>query len=538
MQIVSSKFSFVDFNDPPQSCNEEVMNIPAVNDFAIKFQFIVLDATGGIDLWVVPFVGGVAITDAKIEATVICGVLAKKFYHASVPAVDLAPYVAMYNCFQYAVYDGDPTDGDSELLALRNPFEAVPASCWLSKMAYWCKENYADFFYSDTVLTNTVWLYMHLRSPTNPTKEVRYIESSGRRRLLSSTLDEDYELKTEALTQWLHRKIECALVHDYTMFTNSNVGIVEEVLSKNANYTKDWPDDVPGINIAPAKCRLIKNLTYTNSNCGETDCICTEPPTPIGYLFNAYKNETIYKPAGTLMVGQTSDGTLSIIPITYATTHGTITLNADGSFVYVPTTGYIGDDFFSYSIQNECGSNIGTIQINLKEMEAGMIMEWGGLVGAIPDGWLLCDHSAVSRTTYAPLFAAIGVLHGAGNGTTTFNLPNIVKRVPVGFDALTATYDTVGATGGADSLTQAVNQMPKHRVKIFKEADAVSLNESWPAAPRAVARKNTTEPENPEYRLDPAAAGEADTGDSSEVGGDVPMDIRNAFVVIPYIIKT
>lgn len=41
-----------------------------------------------------------------------------------------------------------------------------------------------------------------------------------------------------------------------------------------------------------------------------------------------------------------------------------------------------------------------------------------------PTGYLLCDGSAVSRTTYAKLFAAIGTTYGAGNGTTTFNLPN------------------------------------------------------------------------------------------------------------------
>jgi microcystin-dependent protein len=41
-----------------------------------------------------------------------------------------------------------------------------------------------------------------------------------------------------------------------------------------------------------------------------------------------------------------------------------------------------------------------------------------------PTGWLLCDGSAVSRTTYAALFAAIGTSHGSGDGSTTFNLPD------------------------------------------------------------------------------------------------------------------
>ena len=47
----------------------------------------------------------------------------------------------------------------------------------------------------------------------------------------------------------------------------------------------------------------------------------------------------------------------------------------------------------------------------------------------VPEGWLLCNGAAVSRTTYARLFAKIGVKYGSGNGSTTFNLPNLDGRV-------------------------------------------------------------------------------------------------------------
>ena len=47
------------------------------------------------------------------------------------------------------------------------------------------------------------------------------------------------------------------------------------------------------------------------------------------------------------------------------------------------------------------------------------------------EGFLICDGSAVSRITYAVLFSVIGVIYGIGNGTTTFNLPNFMGRVPV-----------------------------------------------------------------------------------------------------------
>ena len=54
---------------------------------------------------------------------------------------------------------------------------------------------------------------------------------------------------------------------------------------------------------------------------------------------------------------------------------------------------------------------------------AGVIWSYGGLTA--PVGWLLCDGSAVSRTTYANLFAVIGTRYGAGDGSTTFNVPNL-----------------------------------------------------------------------------------------------------------------
>ena len=61
----------------------------------------------------------------------------------------------------------------------------------------------------------------------------------------------------------------------------------------------------------------------------------------------------------------------------------------------------------------------------------------------IPSGWLLCDGSAVSRTTYAELFAAIGTTYGVGDGTTTFNLPNFIGRVVQGA-AVAGTYKEAG----------------------------------------------------------------------------------------------
>ena len=88
-------------------------------------------------------------------------------------------------------------------------------------------------------------------------------------------------------------------------------------------------------------------------------------------------------------------------------------------------------------------------------------MEFDGPTANIPAGWLVCDGSAVSRTTYARLFAAIGTLHGAGNGTTTFNLPDRRGRVGVG-KATSGQFSTIGAKPGAEDHTLTVDQMPSH----------------------------------------------------------------------------
>lgn len=71
----------------------------------------------------------------------------------------------------------------------------------------------------------------------------------------------------------------------------------------------------------------------------------------------------------------------------------------------------------------------------------------GAAASAAP-GWLLCNGQAVSRTTYAALFAAIGTTYGVGDGSTTFNVPDLRQRFPLGV-AASGTGNTLGGTGGA-----------------------------------------------------------------------------------------
>ena len=70
------------------------------------------------------------------------------------------------------------------------------------------------------------------------------------------------------------------------------------------------------------------------------------------------------------------------------------------------------------------------------------------LGSSAPDGWLICDGSAVSRETYANLFAVTSTLYGAGDGSTTFNLPDLQQAFPMG-KAASGTGSSLGDTGGS-----------------------------------------------------------------------------------------
>lgn len=89
---------------------------------------------------------------------------------------------------------------------------------------------------------------------------------------------------------------------------------------------------------------------------------------------------------------------------------------------------------------------------------AGQLTMWAGDYNAIPSGWLLCDGSSVSTTTYAALYAKTGVKYGNSGGAGTFDLPDLTSIFPVGIPATT----NPGGTGGANSKTLAIGEIPSH----------------------------------------------------------------------------
>jgi len=107
---------------------------------------------------------------------------------------------------------------------------------------------------------------------------------------------------------------------------------------------------------------------------------------------------------------------------------------------------------------------------------------------AAPEGWLICDGNTISRTTYPELFAAIGTLHGEGDGTTTFHLPDYRGRFLRGADDMGTVLGpagrdpggrTVAATGGATGVTvgsvqDSDNKSHNHRLRGSGSAQALS----------------------------------------------------------------
>jgi microcystin-dependent protein len=100
----------------------------------------------------------------------------------------------------------------------------------------------------------------------------------------------------------------------------------------------------------------------------------------------------------------------------------------------------------------------------------GVIVPYAGLTAAAPTGWLFCNGAAVNRTTYAALFAIIGTAHGAGDGSTTFNLPDLRDKYLIGASADSSSKPQTNITG---SYTQTGGS---------KDAIAVSHSHTGSAA--------------------------------------------------------
>lgn len=98
-----------------------------------------------------------------------------------------------------------------------------------------------------------------------------------------------------------------------------------------------------------------------------------------------------------------------------------------------------------------------------------------------PTNWAICNGSAISRTTYATLFAIIGTSFGVGDGSTTFNIPNIVGKVTVMQDGGQTEFQTMGETGGEKVHTLLLTEMPSHSHQLKTYDLSSGTNSNQPA---------------------------------------------------------
>lgn len=166
---------------------------------------------------------------------------------------------------------------------------------------------------------------------------------------------------------------------------------------------------------------------------------------------------------------------------------------------------------------------------------AGVIKLFGGTTA--PSGYLVCDGSAVSRTTYAALFAAIGTAHGTGDGSTTFNLPDFRRRVPVGAGGTgTAVLaNTVGAKGGFETHTLLTNEIPSHGHAIYAGTDNTSSNATSAGSSTARGLGGSSASTGLAARTTLPASGQNAV---QNTGGDGAHNNMQPSLVVNYIIKT
>lgn len=123
----------------------------------------------------------------------------------------------------------------------------------------------------------------------------------------------------------------------------------------------------------------------------------------------------------------------------------------------------------------------------------GAIQLYAG--ASVPGGWLLCDGSAVSRSDYSALFAVISTTYGVGDGVTTFTLPDLRGKFPLG-KAASGTGATLGSTGG---LIDHTHTGPSHTHTSSTGTAATGVDVTFATTPTNASGSGNTGTANPPF---------------------------------------
>lgn len=129
--------------------------------------------------------------------------------------------------------------------------------------------------------------------------------------------------------------------------------------------------------------------------------------------------------------------------------------HSEGRGVQVSTNGIFDGAITGEKLDPDLLARIPTTDV-ATVVPSGVIMGYAGPTA--PTGWLICDGTAVSRTTYSNLFGIIGTTYGVGDGSSTFNLPNSQNKVLLGV----STTKTRGSQGGEETHVLASGEGPDY----------------------------------------------------------------------------
>lgn len=148
-------------------------------------------------------------------------------------------------------------------------------------------------------------------------------------------------------------------------------------------------------------------------------------------------------------------------------------------------------------------------------LPVGTIIPYAGTT--IPSNYMKCEGQELSRIEYDILFSAIGTTYGVGDGTTTFNLPNLKGRVITGIDSNDTDFDTLGETGGEKTHTLTVEEIPSHNHDLNGYTDTPNQGSIYYLSVKGIDAYGVTQTEN--------------------AGGGQSHNIMQPYIVLNYIIK-
>lgn len=205
------------------------------------------------------------------------------------------------------------------------------------------------------------------------------------------------------------------------------------------------------------------------------------------------------------------------------------------------TTNRLSELGATASAQEATQSNLG---VNTA-IPIGVVLPFAS--GTVPQGWLLCAGQTVSRTTYADLFTVIGTTYGAGDGSTTFDLPDLRGRAVAGRDNMNGTAasrlgttyfgnnaQSLGQTGGSESHLLTSAQMPAHNHYVAN-SDATSAGSPTLSNTQYVALNNNAGGST-SYILNGSSTA-ATIGKTSDTGNGSGHANVQPTMILNYIIK-